>query len=223
MSPVPNVATGHALGIFGAGASGREVAWLAETCLGAGAGITFIVDQPELAGRMVNGFPAVHIDEFAKQSSGTPVCVAVGDPADRERCVRACSSLGLQFISLVHPRAETSRWVSIGEGTIVCAGSILTTNVDIGRHVHVNIGCTISHDATIGDYSTLSPGVHIAGWVTLGRRVFLGTGANVINGSAERRLHIGDDAIVGAGACVIADVAAGETVVGVPAAPLPRR
>lgn len=223
MSPIPNSPGAPAVGIFGAGASGREVAWLAEACLGTGVGITFIVDRPELAGHMVNGFPTVPVDEFAKKSSGTPVCVAVGDPADRERCVQVCSTLGLQFTSLIHPRVEMSRWVSIGEGTIVCAGSVLTTNISIGRHVHVNVDCTISHDAAIGDYSTLSPGVHIAGWVTLGRRVFLGTGANVINGSAERKLHIGDGAIVGAGACVIADVAAGETVVGVPAAPVRRR
>jgi sugar O-acyltransferase (sialic acid O-acetyltransferase NeuD family) len=210
------------LGIFGAGASAREVAWLAQERWGDGIDITFVVDQPEQAGRTVNGFPTLHLEEFAQRFLNTPICVAVGDPAGRERCVQACAARGMEFVSLVHPRTESSRWVSIGEGTIICAGSILTTNIVIGRHVHVNIDCTISHDASVGDFTTLSPGVHIAGWVTLGRRVFLGTGAIVINGSQDRRLTIGDDAIIGAGACVTRDVDANCTVVGVPAAPVDR-
>jgi sugar O-acyltransferase (sialic acid O-acetyltransferase NeuD family) len=206
------------LAIFGAGASAREVAWLAQERWGAGVPLWFVVDRADLVGQVVNGISTIALEEFVAKFTGIPVCVAVGDPTDRERCVEACRSMGLDFLTLVHPRVETSRWVSLGAGTIVCAGSILTTNITIGQHVQVNIGCTISHDARIGDFTTLSPGVHIAGWVTLGRRVFLGTGANVINGSAVRSLTIGDDAVIGAGACVIADVEPAATVVGVPAA-----
>jgi sugar O-acyltransferase (sialic acid O-acetyltransferase NeuD family) len=206
------------LAIFGAGASAREVAWLAQERWGAELPLWFVVDRPHLAGQVVNGVPTIELQEFGAKFADVPVCVAVGDPTARENCVEACRSMGLGFATLVHPRVETSRWVSLGAGTIVCAGSILTTNITIGQHVHVNIDCTISHDANIGDYATLSPGVHIAGWVTLGRRVFLGTGAIVINGSAERSLTIGDDAIIGAGACVTSDVESATTVVGVPAA-----
>jgi sugar O-acyltransferase (sialic acid O-acetyltransferase NeuD family) len=196
------------------------VAWLAQERWGAGLPLWFVVDHADLAGQVVNGVSTIALDEFVAKFAGIPVCVAVGDPTDRERCVETCRSMGLAFATLVHPRVETSRWVSLGAGTIVCAGSILTTNVAIGQHVHVNIDCTISHDANIGDYTTLSPGVHLAGWVTLGRRVFLGTGAIVINGTSERPLTIGDDAVIGAGACVIADVESATTVVGVPATPV---
>jgi sugar O-acyltransferase (sialic acid O-acetyltransferase NeuD family) len=219
----PVAAPPDGLGIFGAGASGREVAWLAQQCWGDGIKLCFVVDQPELAGRMVNDIPTVHLSDFAQRSIKTPICVAVGDPVARERCVQACLTMGLTFVSLVHPRIESSRWVSVGTGSIICAGAVLTTNIDIGSHVHVNIDCTISHDAIVGDFTTLSPGVHIAGWVSLGKRVFLGTGAIVINGSADRRLTIGDDAVIGAGACVTEDVAPGSTVVGVPAVPVERK
>ncbi len=211
-SPCPD-----GLGIFGAGASAREIAWLAQERWGEDIKLTFVVDQPELAGRVVNGIHTMHLREFGEKLGKIPICVAVGDPAARETCAKACRSIGLGFATLVHPGVECSRWVTIGEGTIICAGSILTTNISVGRHVHVNIDCTISHDANIGDYTTLSPGVHIAGWVNLGRRVFLGTGAIVINGSADRPLTIGDDAIIGAGACVTRDVESATTVVGVPA------
>jgi serine acetyltransferase len=51
--------------------------------------------------------------------------------------------------------------------------------------------------------------------VTLGDRVIVGTGANIIQG-----VTVGDDAVIGAGAVVLDDVQAGATVVGVPARPL---
>lgn len=209
---------GTGLAIFGAGASGREVAWLAQQCWGGDLRLTFLVDRDDLVGSTQNGVPVVHVLDFAKRSPQTPVVVAVGDPGKRKRCADLCSQAGLEFASLVHPRVETSHWVTIGKGTIVCAGSILTTNIQIGDHVHVNIDCAISHDAIVGDFATLSPGVNISGWVTIGCGAFLGTGSIVVNGSAHRPLVVGENAIIGAGACVIGDVDPNSTVVGVPAA-----
>ena len=91
------------------------------------------------------------------------------------------------------------------------------TGIKLARHVHINIACTISHDVTIGEFSTLSPGVHVSGHVRIGKSVFIGTGANIINGSASQPLVIGDGAIVAAGACVTRDVEPGSMVAGVPA------
>jgi len=75
----------------------------------------------------------------------------------------------------------------------------------------------------MGDFTTLAPGVHISGCVHLGKRVYVGTGAVIINGTQEEPIVIGDDAVIGAGACVIKSVPTGQTVVGVPARPLPRK
>ena len=91
------------------------------------------------------------------------------------------------------------------------------TNVSIGAHAHINIGCTVSHDVAIGEFSTLSPGVHVSGHVQIGRDVFIGTGASIINGRAGNPLVIGDGAVVAAGACVTQPVEAGALVAGVPA------
>jgi acetyltransferase-like isoleucine patch superfamily enzyme len=93
----------------------------------------------------------------------------------------------------------------------------MTTNVRVGSHVHVNVGCTLSHDVVLGDFATLSPGVHVSGHVHVEDGVFLGTGANIINGIAGRPLIIGRGAIVAAGACVTGPVEAGALVAGVPA------
>ena len=90
-------------------------------------------------------------------------------------------------------------------------------DIALGEHVHVNIGCSVSHDVRIDDFSTLSPGVHVSGHVKIGRDVFIGTGANIINGSAASPLVIGDGALIAAGACVTKSVEAGSLVAGVPA------
>jgi sugar O-acyltransferase (sialic acid O-acetyltransferase NeuD family) len=119
--------------------------------------------------------------------------------------------------TLVHPRVEKSRWVTIGSGVVICAGNILTTNITIGDNVQINLDCTVGHDVQLAEYATLAPGVHVSGCVTVGRRVYIGTGAVIINGTQQEPLTIGDDAVVGAAACVTRSVAAGATVVGVPA------
>lgn len=116
---------------------------------------------------------------------------------------------------LVHPASTRGAMVEIAEGTVVTAGVRITTNVSLGRHVHVNINSTIGHDCTIDDYVTINPGVNVSGEVAVGKRVMLGTGSAVLQG-----LTLGDDCTVGAGAVVTKDVQPGTTVVGVPAKPL---
>ena len=206
--------------IFGAGASARETAWLAEQCLGERVELSFLIDLPDGAERASNGTAIVQLAEFAKRHPGTPSVVAIGNPSLRELCAKKCAVAGLSFATLIHPRIELSRWVEFGDGSIVCAGSTLTTNIVVGRHVHINVGCTVSHDARLGDFATLSPGVHVSGWVTIGSRAFIGTGAVIKNGSSAHPLVIGNDAVIGAGACVISNVEPYTKMAGVPARPI---
>jgi len=201
--------------IFGAGGSGREVAWLAEQAL-PGARLAFVVDRPEYLGPDVNGIPILPIDSLGEWQE-SPFTVALGDPVLRRRAAAQLREAGLAAITLVHPRVERSRWTEIGEGSVVCSGSIITTNVSIGAFVHVNLHCTISHDATLGDFVTLSPGVHVAGNVSIQSGAFVGTGATIINGSQAEPLTIGAGAVVAAGACVTKSVEPGAMVAGVPA------
>jgi sugar O-acyltransferase (sialic acid O-acetyltransferase NeuD family) len=202
--------------VFGAGGSGREVAWLAEQRWGDSLKVRFVVDRPADFHSEVNGIELVLLSDLKPDPSARFV-VALGDPAARRRVAETLDALGLAATVIVHPRVEMSRTVRIGEGSIVCAGSIVTTNIRIGRHVQINVGCTVSHDAVIGDFATLSPGVHIAGHVHVGERAFLGTGASIINGRADAPVVIGDGAVIAAGACVTKAVEAGALVAGVPA------
>jgi sugar O-acyltransferase (sialic acid O-acetyltransferase NeuD family) len=211
------------IAVYGGGGFAREVAWLVQSCADAGLGyeaVCFIEDDLSRQGKALNGLPAISLEETRRRFPDARVVGGVGSPAMRERLMEKAASAGFEFATIIHPRTERSQWIDVGTGTIVCAGNILTTNIRLGAHVQVNLDCTIGHDAVLGDYTTLAPGVHISGWVHAGRRVYIGTGAVVINGTEQAPIVLGDDAVIGAGACVTKSVAAGVTVVGVPAKPL---
>ena len=202
--------------VFGAGGFGREVAWLAEQIHGSALEVLFLVDDAAYVSAPVNGLRVRLVEEITAEE-GDGFVVAVGDPILRRRAAELCLKRGLRPVILVHPKAEHSRYIELKGGSIICAGNILTTNIKLGFHVHVNLDCTIGHDVEIGDFATLSPGVHVSGNVKIGENVFIGTGATIINGSTSVPLVIENSAVIAAGACVTKPVEAGALVAGVPA------
>jgi sugar O-acyltransferase (sialic acid O-acetyltransferase NeuD family) len=210
-----------AVAVYGSGGFGREAAWLAEEC--GHRVVCFIDDDSSRVGRRLNDIDVVSLDAAASQFAEAAVVTAIGNPAARADVVCRTVARGLRPATLIHPRIERSRWITVGEGALVCAGSVLTTNIVIGEHVQVHVHCAIGHDVTLDAFSTLLPGVRVAGCVRIGRRAYVGTGATIINGTPDAPLVVGEDAIIGAGACVTRSVEPGVTVVGVPARPLTKR
>ena len=200
--------------IYGASGFGRELAWLIESCaekavhyeLGC-----FIDDESSKHGTLVNGIRVVSFEDATQEYPGAAVAAGIGNPQLREKLVAKSAEAGFKFATIVYPSVERSHWIEIGKGTVICAGCILTTNIRLGKHVQINLNCTIGHDVVMGDFTTLAPGVHVSGWVHLGKRVYVGTGATIINGTEEKPLTIGDDAVIGAGAVVTKPVPSGET------------
>jgi sugar O-acyltransferase (sialic acid O-acetyltransferase NeuD family) len=203
--------------IYGAGGFAREVQWLAGDC-GAEA-VAFVDDDAANWRSRLNDVEIMGLEEARSRFPHARMALAVGSPKVREHLARKASAAGFAPAQLIHPRVERSKWIEYGEGAVICAGSILTVNIRLGRQVQINLDCTIGHDVVMGDYATLAPGVHISGWVHIGKGAYFGSGAVVINGTQEHPLTIGDGAIVGAGACVLKSVEPGATVVGVPAKP----
>lgn len=174
----------------------------------------YVVDaQYGAPGTLVNNKPILGgFDWLAKYSDKVLVTCGVGPSHHRYHLVQRAQAIGCQFFSIIHPMARVTRWVQLGEGVIITAGCILTNQIRIGNHVHLNLHCTIAHDVIAEDFVTLAPGVHVSGNVRLGEGCYVGTGANLIE-----KLQIGRWSIIGAGSTVVKDVPANTTVVGVPA------
>ena len=143
--------------------------------------------------------------------------IGIGNGAARRRIDEWATAEGREAMSsLVHPRTALGRHrVTLGPGSVICASSVLTTSVRLGRHVHLNMAVTIGHDAVLGDYVTVNPHASISGNTVLEDEVTMGAGSVIIEGR-----RIGARTTVGAGAVVVRDLPGGVTAVGMPARPI---
>jgi acetyltransferase EpsM len=132
-------------------------------------------------------------------------------PGDRAAAVNAFGP-GTDWATIIHATASVSPSARLGAGTVVGAGAIVQAGAVAGRHVIVNSGAILEHDVTLGDFTHVGPGAAIGGGTRIGAGVFVGLGARV-----RDHITVGDGATIGMGAVVVADVAPGRTVVGVPA------
>ena len=195
--------------VYGAGGFGREIVWLAQCCKDCEVK-GFVDDDPKWHGSRMNDVPVMSLEDAVKLFPDASVVVAIGSPQTREKICDKLIRVGFKSDDLIHPDTQMSTWIEKGVGTVICAGCSLTTNITIGNQVQINLDCTISHDVVMGDYTTLAPGVHVSGYVHFGKRVYVGTGAVFVNGTRENPLIVGDDAVVGAGACVTKSIGSGK-------------
>lgn len=173
--------------IVGSGGFAREVLWLIEE-------INQSTEPPDApyqvlgfisndAGSYVQGLPVLGDDSWAVAHLDRNVrCViAVGDPVLRAKLAQLYQLHGLHPLRLVHPSVIMSDAVQLGEGVIVCAGAVLTVNIQLGDFSIVNLNATVGHDCRLGNCVTLHPGVHLSGGVQVGEMTVLGTGSVVLD------------------------------------------
>lgn len=206
--------------VVGAGGHGQVVADILRAAAHAGARerlAGYVDDRRSLDGQLLAGGRVLGAVSSLRDVAHDGIVIAIGDNPTRERLWRTLSVAGESLVVAKHPSAIVSEDVSVGAGSMLCAGAIVNTGTSIGCGVILNTGCTVDHHSTIGDFVHIAPGVHMGGEVAAGARAFVGIGAVVLPG-----IRIGEDSIVGAGAIVIRDVAPGTTVVGCPAKPISR-
>lgn len=202
--------------VVGAGGCGREVlSWA----------LHVKQSEWEIAGFLDGDPGALDEKEFPYKVLGDPATwvpsedevfiPALGDPQARIRVCSALQNRGAKFLSIIHPSVIMALKVQIGDGCVIAPNVVISANARLERFVFVNIGASIGHDSVTGEGTTVSCHCDVMGGVSIGRECFLGSHACVLPGK-----RVGDNSIGGAASAVVRNVAAGTTVMGVPAAML---
>ena len=180
--------------------------------------VAFVDDTPDLWNTEVFGIPVIGPPSGIGQArlrGAKGAVIAIGSPQARERLAPFLHQAGLRLPALVHPSAHVARSVTVGRGVLVGAMATVISGAVLEDLVVVSPGAFVSHHVHVGSCTLMAGRSITGGRCRLGRRVQFGLGATLL---PDRT--VGDDAIVGAGAVVVEDVAPGVTVAGVPARPL---
>ena len=204
--------------IAGAGGFGREIMALAESMPDREWDVYGFFDpNPDALVGFGLSLPIfTDLDSYDRLPTDVFVC-AIGLPKLRRIVVEEMEAQGCEFITFVHPKAHVGPRCAIGAGAVIYPHVTLVCDIKIGRHVVLNTGTSINHDAAIEDFSVLSPQCAVPGGVIIGEGCLVGTGAVILP-----RVRVGRNCILGAGSVSVKDVADNTTVVGVPAHPIQR-
>lgn len=166
----------------------------------------------------VNGYPAMNYDSFkCIPASQKSVLIAIANGSIRQKIAEA---LIADKIALWHVQDDSTiimDGVTIAEGSALSPFVTIGANVTIGKCFHANLYSYVEHDCVIGDFVTFAPRVSCNGNIHIEDHAYIGAGAVIKQGLPDKPLVIGKGAIVGMGAVVTKDVAAGTVVVGNPA------
>lgn len=207
--------------IFGSGGMAREVAFLIEEINSVSPQwniLGFVELDRSLLGQ-ASGKYRVYCTEDDLLDKTVSAAIGIGTPAVIHKiAARFADHSSISFPNLIHPSVVRDEpRVALGRGNILCARNIFTTDITIGSFNIFNLNGTYAHDVRIADSCVFSSGTKLSGGVEIGSRCLVGAGATIL-----QYLKIGDDVTIGAGAVVTKNVAAGTTVVGVPARPFHR-
>ncbi|MGL5888337.1 MAG: acetyltransferase [Bacteroidia bacterium] len=199
--------------IVGAGGFGREVL----CCLldrdqipagRAGEAAVFMVDDAHYSADEIMGVSVIPFSKFDAEKYD--VVIAIGDPAARKQMKERLPE-NTSYTTIIHPSVVMSEWVKVGEGSVITAGTILTCNIVLGAHTHLNLQTTIGHDCNLGDYFTTAPGAKISGNCQTGICVYIGT-----NASLRQGVKICDHVTIGMGGVVLRAIEEPGVYTGVP-------
>jgi sugar O-acyltransferase (sialic acid O-acetyltransferase NeuD family) len=211
--------------VIGAAGHGQEVAWsLREQLRALGEAdfeIAFLDDAvpggDEVACGLGIVLGGVGLATREAARANTRLVMGVGLPRTKAAIVQRLNVPEHVWTPVVHPSAIVGPNVTVGVGSYVGPGAVLTVNVRLGRFVTVNTHCLVAHGGTLDDFASLHPDVHLSGEVAIAEGCEVGAGAVVIPG-----LTVGAWAVLGAGAIAVDHLGGGRTHVGVPARELVR-
>ena len=172
-----------------------------------GVEILFLLDKDPTIKELL-GYK-VKLDEEYVYDNNQEYLISIGSNLIRKNIAE---KLILNYGWGIHPSVILGDDVSVGQGTVLMAGSIVNSSTSIGNHCIINTSASIDHDCQLDDFVHISPNATLCGGIEVGEGSQIGAGSVVIP-----NLKIGKWVTVGSGSVVIENVPDGATVVGNPA------
>ncbi|MES3085132.1 hypothetical protein [Sphingomonas faeni] len=195
------------LAILGGGGFAREVAEIAQS-RGYRIAACYALDP--------GSFAPVHrgyLDELAVQAAefdGVILGIGATDRRSLKRRMDLVTWLQARNIAcppMISRHAVVADGVTIGDGSFVAHGVILSVGATLAPFSAVNSGAIIGHDARVGSNAIIAPGAFLGGASTIGESTLIGPLTKVLQG-----ITIGRDVILGVGCTALRSLADGSTV-----------
>ena len=168
----------------------------------------FIDDGKEIGTEIFHGYKVIGKISDWQPKGCEFFSIGVSSPKVKKKLYYLLKNKGANFATLIKPSTIVPKEIEIGEGCTI-GTSWLGINVKLG--ICVGIYGSMVGGSTIDDFSTTTGFANIAG-ASIGKRVFVGSHAVVLNG-----VKVGDDAFICAGSIVFTKVKPGIKVLGNPA------
>ena len=177
--------------------------------------VGFLDRTSENKGERICGAPVLGaFDDLAAlaRDGVSDVLLALGDNSERKKLFEDAKIMGLRLPALCHVSAVIEPTARLGQGIYVGALAYVGVEASIGDGAIINTRASLDHESTLGAFTSLAPGVTVAGRSHIGNGAFLGISASVAD-----KVTIGEAVEIGAGAVVLSDIPAGSRAFGIPA------
>jgi len=126
--------------------------------------------------------------------------ITIGDNWTRHFVYQKIISLvpDFKFANAIHPSVIIGNNVKLGTGIIAMAGCIFNPMSVIGNFTFFATGAQVEHDCFMDEFSSVSAGSTMGGFVRLGKFSALTLGVTVLD-----RISIGENTVVGSGSLVL--------------------
>jgi sugar O-acyltransferase (sialic acid O-acetyltransferase NeuD family) len=169
----------------------------------------FYIDLKPTEGNIINHPEFVKDIEKYKNDD---IFIGIGSNKIRKKIFLELKQVGATIATCIADNTFVSNDAVLGEGVLVCPGSIIGAKAILGDNCIVNTLSSVDHDCILGAHSQVTAGVTFGGNTRTGENCFFG-----VKSATIPNITLGNNVIVMAGSVLFKDVQSNVMVGGTPA------